>query len=156
MSPMTTPRAEYLARCLVNGSARHEKTGQVEPVAGAWSSRFKGHPWVEESEAEGWGRELRSACVAGAMKRILAGVRPSDISAEDVMPRWDWIAYARNEARKTREAAEWRRANPDHHAIRGLSEIDPVQFLRRLGIRKPAAARPHAEVIDRETGEIHT
>jgi hypothetical protein len=129
--------AEYRARCLVNGYAKHEKSGAMEPLDGQWSSRFQRHPWVVQAEDEGWGRDLRSTCILAAKQRIMAGVKPNDIQAEDVMPRQEWVDYFRDQARRGREAYEWRKANPDNKAIKGLVEIDPVEFLKRLGINKP-------------------
>lgn len=135
--PMTPQLADYRARCLVNGYERHEKSGELEPIGGAWSSRFKSHPWVSQAEAEGWAADLRMSCIAAARERIMAGVKPNDIQAEDVMPKAEYVAYWKDQARRAREAAEWRRANPNDPAIRGLSEIDPEGLLRRLGITRP-------------------
>lgn len=129
--------ADFRARCLVNGSSRHEVSGDVEPNHGSWSGRFKLHPWVLEAERDGWGRDLRMACIGAARDRILHGTKPNDIEPEQVMPKVEYIDHWRDQARKEREALAWRRANPDHKSIKGLSEIDGPGLLRRLGITKP-------------------
>lgn len=137
-TPTLTPeRADYMARCLVNGYEKHSKSGQMEPVAGGWSGRFKSHPWVIQSENEGWGRDLRQSCIGSARERIMAGIKPNDIQPEDIMPKADYVEHWREEARKGREAYEWRLANPNHPSIKGAVEIDPVAFLRKLGITQP-------------------
>lgn len=141
---MTPEKAEFMARCLVSGSEKHSKSGKIEPISGAWSGRFRTHPWVEQADDEGWARELRSACVAGAKQRILAGVKPNDILAEHVMPRRDIVERWRREAQRAREAAEWREANPSHAALRGLAPIDVAGLVRRAW----------HDGVDPETGEI--
>ena len=134
---MTPEKADFLARCFVNGSEKHSKSEKVEPISGEWSVRFRGHPWVERAEAEGWGSDLRMCCVGAARERIMAGVKPFNMKPEDVMPKPEYVEYWSDQARRAREAYEWRKANPDHPSIRGLVEIDPVEFLKRLGINRP-------------------
>ena len=134
---MTPEKADFMARCFVNGSEKHEKSGMVEPISGEWSIRFRGHPWVRDSEVEGWGKELRMACIGAARERIMAGVKPIDITPNDVMPKAEYVDHWRTQARKEREALEWRRANPTHKSINGLIEIDVEALLRKLGITKP-------------------
>jgi len=129
--------AEYRARCVVQGYERHEVSGNIEPISGSWSMRFLSHPWVRQAEAEGWSRDLRASCVFAAKQRIMLGVKPNDLNPEDVMPKTEYVEHWRNEARKAREAYEWRKANPNHPSIKGLAEIDPEALLRRLGINRP-------------------
>jgi len=154
LPPLTPYSADFRARCLVNGYEKHSKSGELEPIAGGWSTRFRSHPWVIQSEKEGWGRDLRMSCVAAARDRIMAGVKPNDIEPEDVMPKADYVEHWRNEARKAQEATEWRRKNPNHPAIRGNMEIDPEAFLRRLGINRPEPDfDPETGVVRDPTGE---
>lgn len=134
---MTPQLADYRARCLVNGYERHSVSGEFEPISGEWSSRFRAHPWVMRAETEGWGLELRAACIAAARDRILKGVKPNDINPSDVMPKRENAEYWSDQARRATEAYLWRKSKPDDPAIRGLVEIDPVEFLKRLGITKP-------------------
>lgn len=136
-SDMTPDKADFMARCFVNGSEKHAKTEIVEPIHGEWSVRFRNHPWVRDSEAEGWGRDLRMACIGAARDRIMAGVKPIDMKPNDVMPKAEYIEHWRDQARKEREALAWRRANPTHKSINGLMEIDGEALLRKLGITKP-------------------
>ncbi len=134
---MTPEKADFMARCFVNGSEMHSVSGKVEPISGEWSVRFRSHPWVRQAEQEGWGRDLRSTCILATTQRIMAGVRPIDIRPEEVMPKAEHVEYWRDQARRAREAYEWRKANPDHPSIRGQAEIDPEALLRRLGIKRP-------------------
>lgn len=134
---MTPEKADYMARCFVNGAERHSKSGEIEPITGAWGPRFQQHPWCIQSDEEGWGKELRMAVVAAARRRIMGGKMPSDISIEDMMPPRDLIEHWKRQSERAESAARWRRANPDHPSIRGLSEIDPEGLLRRLGINRP-------------------
>jgi hypothetical protein len=145
---LTHELADFRARCLVNGSARHSKSENIEPLAGQWSGRFKAHPWAALSDKEGWGRDLRQCCIHAARQRILAGIKPNDIQPEDVMPEQALVDHWRDQARRAAEAYEWRKANPDHRSIKGNMEIDPVAFLRRLGITQPEPD------FDPNTGEV--
>lgn len=136
-SDMTPEKADFMARCFVNGSEKHSKSEKVEPISGEWSVRFQSHPYVMQAEAEGWGLELRMSCIGAARERIMAGVKPINMKPQDVMPKPEYVAYWKDQARREREATEWRRANPDHPSIKGLVEIDPEALLRRLGINRP-------------------
>jgi hypothetical protein len=109
---MSTPKVQdislvdFNARCLVNGTRKHERSGRFEPISGEWSSRFAGHPWVQASEKEGWGRELRAAVIAEVKRRMLSD-EPFD-QIEVLMPSKIWIENARKRAVVEAEAAEWR------------------------------------------------
>jgi len=62
---------------------------------------------VMTAEHEGWSRDLRMYVVAEVRKRIMA--KESHSNVDDLMPTdRKWIDYARNEAKKDRQAAEWR------------------------------------------------
>lgn len=145
--PLTPEVADFRARCLVNGSERHSKSGNIEPISGAWSLRFKNHPWAVLSDAEDWGRELRTACIHAARQRIMAGIKPNDIQAEDVMPDQALVDYWRDQARRAAEAAKWRAENPNHKSIAGLIPIDVEGLLRRYGFTRD-------ESVDPNTGEV--
>jgi hypothetical protein len=124
--------AEFQARCFVNGTEWHEKMQRMEPMAGLWSVRFRGHPWVIDAEREGWARDLRSAVVTLVKRAILIGIKPKDIEVTRVMPQKDLVDYWRREAKRTQSAAKWRAENPEHPSIRGLTPIDVAGLLRRL------------------------
>lgn len=98
--------ADYRARCFVNGSKRHEKTGKIEPIAGAWSEAFRDHPYVIEAEYQGWGRELRGAVVSAVKSRIYANKGFGDI--DTLMPDRKWVDYAKQQAERARKAQQWR------------------------------------------------
>ena len=150
--PLLTPElADFRARCLVNGSARHEKSGNIEPVSGAWSTRFKAHPWAVLSDAEDWGRDLRQCCIHAARQRIMAGIKPNDIQPEDVMPEQALVDYWRDQAARAKSAAEWRAANPNHKSIAGNMPIDVVGLLRRL--QRQNGVDPDTGVVRDPTGE---
>jgi len=124
--------AEFMARCFVNGTEWHDKLKRLEPMAGMWSEKFRRHPWVAESERDGWGRELRSAVVHLVARAIVAGMKPKDIEIIKVMPQKDLVDYWRAQAKRTRDAAKWRAENPENPAIRGLVPIDVNALLRKL------------------------
>lgn len=95
-----------------------------------WAPAFRDHPWVILAEKEGWGRELRSACMRQAHLRFLGGTAKDGPTVENVMPDADTVAHWRKEAERTRSAAEWRKANPDHRAIKGQN-FDITAFLEK-------------------------
>lgn len=106
---MTPEKADWNARCFVNGLRRCSATGKMEPAAGEFSQIFHRHPWVRESIAEGWGKELRGHLILTVKRRIMMGVPHSDI--DTLMPPKEWIEYAKQQAERYRKAAEWRNAN---------------------------------------------
>lgn len=144
-SPVLTPwLADLRARFLVNGAERHSKSGEMEPVTGAWAPRFRDHPWVIQSDAEGWGRELRAVCIHAARQRIMAGIKPNDIEINDLMPDRGWVDYTRSEAARTASATKWREENPNHPSIRGNVAFDVEGMLRRF----------QRAAVDPDTGEV--
>jgi hypothetical protein len=90
-----------------------------------WAPEFRSHHLVVLAESEGWGRDLRAACKRDAFLRFLVN-DPRDVpTVERVMPKnADDIAYWRDQARREREATEWRKNNPDNKAIKNLEQID--------------------------------
>lgn len=96
-----------------------------------WSPAFRDHPWVILAEKEGWGRELRGVCFRQAYLRFAGGVHRDGPTTENVMPDAELVAYFRAEAKKGRDAAEWREANPNHRSIKGWQPIDVSKLLQR-------------------------
>jgi hypothetical protein len=118
-----------------------------------WAPDFRAHPLVVLAEAEGWARELRDACKRQAFLRLIHGIPRDAPTVDNVMTRdTELIAYWRAEARRAREAAEWRAANPNHRSIKGLGTVDAERYLARLGIQRPSPNR--GDSVDPETGEI--
>lgn len=98
--------AEWKAANFVCASARNPKTGKYEPIGFEFAIRFRGHPWVEASEREGWAKELRSHLRHTVKRRILEG-KPYDV-IEDLMPDKAWIEAARKQAERYAAAAAYR------------------------------------------------
>lgn len=113
---------EYRARCYVQGSAFHDKLKSVQPLSGRWSQHFANHPRVLEAERDGWGRELRSACVAECKARLFAGQDLGD--PDDLMPtRKEWWEATRKNAARYRAGMEFQNAEPDRRqAGRGAAK----------------------------------
>ncbi len=106
---MTPEKADWNARCFVNGLRKCSATGKMEPASGEFSPLLQRHPWVRESIAEGWGKELRGHLILTVKLRIMAGKPHTDI--DGLMPPKEWIAYAKQQAERYRKAAEWQKAN---------------------------------------------
>ena len=96
-----------------------------------WAPAFRDHPWVVLAEKEGWGRELRGCCLRQAYLRFLGGVVRDGPTVENIMPDAQLVEYFRKEAKRTREATEWRAANPNHKSIKGWQPIDVSKLLER-------------------------
>lgn len=102
----------WKAQAFVYGMRRNEKDGQWEPrFGGHYADRFLGHPWVDASIEEGWARDLRGHLVM-RVSRLMAANKPFDDVAT-LMPDAKLIEHWRNNARRYREAAEWRERNKD-------------------------------------------
>ena len=106
---MTPEKADFRARCFVNGAARHAATGNFEPITANFHERFLSHPWVRDSIAEGWDRELRGHLVHVARLKLMRKEQLHDIEA--LMPDKKWVEQARTDAVRYRKAADWRKAN---------------------------------------------
>ena len=116
---MTPALADYKARCFVNGAARHSKTGNYEPITANFHERFLSHPWVRESIAEGWDRELRIHMVHVAKIRLMRKEPIGEI--ETLMPDQKWIEQQKIDAVRYRKAAQWRKANvPETMSAEGM------------------------------------
>lgn len=106
---MTPERADWNARCFVNGMKRHDVSGKMEPASGEFAAHFMRHPWVRESVAEGWDKELRSHLMLTVKRRIMMGQPHNDI--DSLMPPKDWVDYAKHQAARCAAAAEFQKAN---------------------------------------------
>ena len=106
---MTPERADWNARCFVNGMKRHGVTGKMEPASGEFASHFLRHPWAREAVVEGWGKELRSHLILAVKRRIMMGQPHNDI--DTLMPSRDWVDYAKQQAARYAEAAEFQKSN---------------------------------------------
>lgn len=118
MQPMTPDRADHMARVFVNGLVDEvlvdgTVTGKKIVHSGHWHGRFKGHPWVEMANAEGWARDLRSAVIAETRRRIMARETYHDINA--LMPDKDWVEHQRKNAARFEAARKWREEVTESH-----------------------------------------
>lgn len=106
---LTPETADFRARVFANGMVdeiKHgERTGRKVIHTGHWSPHFMDHPWVQASEEEGWGRDLRMSVVHTVKRRIMAGQPYHDI--DQVMPTKDLVEFWREKAAREREAAAW-------------------------------------------------
>ncbi len=109
---MTPERADYNARCYVNGMRLHGRSQKMEPASGEFSNRFASHPWCREATTEGWGRELRTHLIHTVRKRIMTG-QPYDI-IEDLMPPREWVEVAKQNAERYQAASSWQKQNMPH------------------------------------------
>lgn len=121
---ITPEKADYLARCFVNGAARHAATGNFEPITANFHERFLSHPWVRDSIKEGWDRELRAHMTQIAKLKLMNREVLGDIEA--LMPDKKWVSQARTDADRYRKAAEWRKANMPQ-------TMDAAGILKRFG-----------------------
>ena len=126
MTETITPElSDYRARCFVNGAARHDATGNWEPITGQFHERFLSHPWVRESISEGWDRELRMHLIHTAKIAIMRKMPLP--SVENLMPDKRWVEAAKIDADRYRKAAEWRKANRPE-------TMSAIGMLKRFGI----------------------
>lgn len=114
---LTPETADFRARVFVNGMVdeiKHgERTGRKVIHSGHWSPHFSDHPWVQASEDEGWGRDLRMSVVHTVKRRIMAGQPYHDI--DQLMPRKDWVDYVREKALREKAAMAWRDEMTEKH-----------------------------------------
>lgn len=109
---VTSPEdADFKARAFVNGlvdevDRQGNKTGRKVPHSGHWSAKFRGMPWVEQSEAEGWGLELRSVVIRNVRRRMMIN-RPFH-ELDQLMPPKDWVETQRVNACRYALAKQWR------------------------------------------------
>lgn len=126
---ITPEKADYLARCFVNGAARHAATGNFEPITANFHERFLSHPWVRDSIKEGWDRELRMHMTSVAKIKLMRKEQLGDIEA--LMPDKRWIEQARKDAERYAKAAQWRKEKLPQ-------TMDAAGMLMRLGFGSEA------------------
>lgn len=158
MTYIDLDQCDYRARCYVNGTCR-DADGKVTPLTGRWHARFDGHPWVMAAEAEGWGRELRSAIVQHLKARMhtqqKAFVWPQ---IEELMPDGNWIEYTRRQAEAYAIARQWQadRAGlnqPAAQPIHKLPDVTKHAFRRMQQRSRNPVHRESLLVAQRITGE---
>lgn len=133
-------KCDWRARCWVCGTYR-DKEGNITYQTGHWSPRFHDHPWVRESEIEGWGRELRSVVIMALAKRMLIvqhGFRYPAI--ETLMPDGEWVKNTKRIAAANQAADHWQGENlkvkksaTDHVRLRDVSRLS----FRRMQEKSP-------------------
>lgn len=153
-------RCEYMARCYVNGTTR-DRDDKLIPHAAHWHERFHDHPWVRESEMEGWGRELRSVVITNLKRQILREQHrfryPSII--DHLMPDAKWIANAKIFAAKVAAAEEWRKQQGDDwlkprpisHTLKDVTR-DAFRTMQRASPNRSLHV-DHNAIAKRITGE---
>jgi hypothetical protein len=94
---------DFRARCWVCGTTK-DRDGKITFRSATWHERHHHHPWVRESEIEGWGRELRSVVIPNLTRTF------PDL--ESLMPDGEWVKHTKLAAARSNEAGEWLRANP--------------------------------------------
>ena len=114
---MTPERADYMARCFVNGMRLHGRSKKMEPASGEFGPKFENHPWCREATMEGWARELRSHLILTIKRRIMLG-QSYDI-IEELMPPREWVDQAKLDAARYTAAAKWQKEN--RHPTRAWS-----------------------------------
>ena len=142
---LTPDKADYIATVYVNGLvdevlAGGELTGKRIPNSGEWAPRFRGHPYVEQAEAEGWSRDLRAAVKAAVKARVMARRPYHEI--DELMPPKEWVTHQRINAERYAKAAQWRREIIDQYG-----DVD-AYLTRRAGGR--VQAKPLGSAV-RET-----
>ena len=105
MTALSINEADQKARAWVNGMIQDPKQGWI-PHTAHWHSRFRRHPWVEEADRDGWGRELRGAVIMATKLKILRGEDYSEVGS--LMPPLWWVEQQRANALRFKEAAESR------------------------------------------------
>jgi len=109
-------RAEFEAACFVCAMEHNAKTGKREPIGFAFSQRFRSHPWVEQSEREGWANELRGHLRQVVKGCVLAEKPYGDIN--ELMPDKSWVEAARTQAKRYAEAKAWRdKVTTEHGSV---------------------------------------
>jgi hypothetical protein len=114
--------AEWLAASFVCETQHNPKTNRMEPLGFEFSKRFRGHPWVEQAESEGWGKELRGHLRHVIKIRIIGEMAKgnTDINVNlivpnisEVMPNKAWVDAAREQAKRYAAAKAWRDTQPE-------------------------------------------
>lgn len=132
------------ARFYVNGSTV-DRNGEVIPHSAHWHERFRGHPWVQDADAEGWSKELRSVVIRNLRIKLFREQHeakyPTDIST--LMPNGDWVAYARQQAEIFASAAKWRAENSAATSNGKKSTFRPLADVSRPAMQELLSASPN-------------
>lgn len=109
---VTIASADFRARCWISGTTK-DKDGKITFRTGCWHERHHHHPWVRESEIEGWGKDLRTAVALPLTRLILSQQHAFRAfpDLEDLMPDREWVEAHKRMARIATEAAEWQDEN---------------------------------------------
>ena len=109
---VTIASADFRARCWISGTTK-DKEGKITYRTGCWHERHHHHPWVRESEIEGWSKELRTAIVIPLKKLIFRQQYAFKTfpALEDLMPGREWVEAHKRMAVIAAEAAEWQDEN---------------------------------------------
>lgn len=104
-NPISFEEADRKARVFVCGMHRDPKLGMVV-TSGHWHKRFMDHPWVRQSIAEDWARELRSVVISNVARRIRTRLPHENIT--DLMPDQQWVDCVRTQAKRYSDGMESR------------------------------------------------
>jgi hypothetical protein len=102
--------SDYQARIFVCGWRRATTAdGETKTIVNAsgWNTQFKVHPWVRESNAEGWARNLRQHIVRVVASRMRNGQDFYDI--DQLMPPGDLREFWRKQALRVAKGEEFRK-----------------------------------------------
>jgi hypothetical protein len=96
------------ARKAVCAMAYNDKTGRDEIVGFRFNPLIADWPICKQSEAEGWGKDLRSALIHTVRQQMFLG---QDIDVAKALPPDKWVNQRRKDAERYRKAAEWQANN---------------------------------------------
>lgn len=109
---------DFRARCWVCGTTK-DKEGNLTYRSATWHERHHHHPWVRESEMEGWGRELRSVVIPNLTRIIFRQQHAFRTfpDLESLMPDGEWVKHTKLAAARSNEAADWQKAHPQRKDV---------------------------------------
>lgn len=96
------------ARKAVCAMAWNPNTKRDEIVGFRFNPLIADWPICHQAEAEGWGKELRSALIHSIRQQMFLG---QEIDVAKALPPDRWVADIRDRAAGYRKAAEWQAAN---------------------------------------------
>jgi hypothetical protein len=99
---------ERRARKAVCATAWNDKTGREEIVGFRFHPLIADWPICKQAEAEGWGKDLRSALIHSVRQQMFLG---QEIDVAKALPPDRWIAETRRNAERYRKSAEWQEKN---------------------------------------------
>lgn len=152
--------ADYWARCYVQGTKRHSKTGAIIPVCQGWSDRFLPHPLVRQATTEGWADELRAHFIGMLKRWLMARAGAGDSNAawpaiETIMPDKKWIEGVSANAARYRLADAAREANPPKPDVEPFVRLPSVvqsdfqNFQREAARTADGRARHEKPIVGR-------